>query len=88
MSLPTPNELSKKARISYGLMVVIFGAGVYLGGVLTKVLGIDYHFKEELIGLRNDMEREVKLLRIEDEKINKRIDRKVINHEKIYHKDK
>ena len=80
MGLPAPDELKNKARISYGLMVVIFGAGVYLGGVLVNVLGLDRHFTEELYGLRSDMNREIQLLEDKLEATNARIDRKIENH--------
>lgn len=88
MGLPTPDELKKTAKVSYGLMVTIFGMGIWLGGILVSVLGLDSKLIDEVGGLRNDMNREIELVRNEIENTNKRIDRKVVNHEKIYHKDK
>lgn len=88
MGLPSPDELKKTTRISYGLMVAIFGAGIWLGGILVGVMGLDTKLADELGGLRGDMNREVLLIREELERINKRVDRKITNHEAIYHKDK
>lgn len=88
MSIPTPDELKKTTRVSYGLLVAVFAGGLYLGGVLVSLLGLDTKLQDELGGLRSDMNREVQLLREQIEGLNSRIDRKVQNHEKLYHKDK
>ena len=70
-----PEEF-KKGKYSLGMVVYAFAIGIFVGGVL---IGIQYNFAE-VAGVRADMEREVKALHLEIENVNKRIDRKIDNH--------
>lgn len=78
-------ELGQKVSISIGLVVAIIVMSFSLGGMVTGLLGLNGKIVDEVGGVRNDMNREVELLYKEIESNNKRVDRKIDNHESIYH---
>lgn len=87
MSAP---ELNNKVNVSISLIIALVIAAFSLGGVVTGILGLDSKIEDEVGGLRNDMNREILLLRQDFEEhknySKSRMDRKVENHEAIFHK--
>lgn len=94
LSPGTPEEF-KKGKYTLGFVVYAFAIGLTVGG-----FGVGLYLNSaEVGGVRADMEkedahlvREIDLLREElkriDEKHNGRIDRKIKNHEAIWHNQK
>lgn len=83
----TPDEFSEKKRISIGFVIWVGIICFTFGGTVTTLMGLKDFFIAEVSGLRADMEKEDRLIRGEIEKVNSRVDRKIKNHEAIYHKD-
>lgn len=94
MSAP---ELNKKITISIGAIIGLITASFSIGIFYTSIIGLNEKIDAEITGLRSDMEKEDGLIRDEVKRVdvendtrqnwqNARMDRKVSNHEKIYHK--
>lgn len=94
MSIP---ETSNKVNVSISLIMALAISAFSLGGVVTGLLGLESRITEvqkkskelveqEVGGLRSDWERQELIDKERAESINKRIDRKIENHESIYHK--
>lgn len=92
-------ELNNKVNVSIALIVSLVLSAFTLGGIVTGILGLDSKITDEIRGLRDDMEKEDNLIREEIERVrtagetrqdwmNARMDRKVKNHEAIYHNRK
>ena len=90
----TPEEF-KKGKYTLGFVVYAFALGAFVGAVYV---GIQFNLAE-VGGVRNDMVKEDQHLQKEVERIggemekmrqeiNARVDRKLKNHELIYHKEK
>ena len=95
MSAP---EFNKKISISIGAIVGLLTASFSLGVFYVSIVGLDNKIDAEIGGLRADMEKEDGLIREEIKRVdeendtrqnwqNARMDRKVKNHELIYHKE-
>lgn len=93
MSAP---ELNNKVNVSISLIVALVIAAFSLGGVVTGLLGLESkinqvdqsakdYIEQEVGGLRSDWERQNAIEKEINEALNKRIDRKIENHEAVYH---
>ena len=87
MSAP---ELNNKVNVSISLIMALVLAAFSLGGVVTGILGLDSKIEDEVGGLRNDMNREILLMRKDFEEHKEysggRMKRLIDNHEAIHHK--
>lgn len=79
-------ELNNKINISLAALAMIVCAAFSIGVFSVGIVGLNGKIVDEVGGLRSDWERENKAVQEKFEALNKRIDRKIENHEAIYHK--
>ncbi len=72
-------ELKNKVHISFALLLSLIITSFVLGGIVTGVLGLNDKMDEQY----NELKNEVEALK---SSLNSRMDRKITNHEKIYHR--
>lgn len=83
MSAP---ELNKKVNVSWGLIFMAAMAMITAVTTINKVLSLDTVIEKENKLLREEIERVREAGEVRQDWMNNRIDRKVKNHELIYHK--
>jgi len=79
-------EFNNKINISLAALAMLVTAAFSIGVFSVGILGLNGKIVDEVGGLRSDWERENKTINEKIEGLNKRIDRKIDNHEAIYHK--
>jgi len=79
-------EFNNKINISLVALAMLVTAAFSIGVFSVGILGLNGKIVDEVGGLRSDWERENKTINEKIEGLNKRIDRKIDNHEAVYHK--
>lgn len=79
-------EFNNKINISLAALAMLVTAAFSIGVFSVGILGLNGKIVDEVGGLRSDWERENKTINEKIEGLNKRIDRKIYNHEAVYHK--
>lgn len=79
-------EFNNKINISLAALAMLVTAAFSIGVFSVGILGLNGKIVDEVGGLRSDWERENKTINEKIEGLNKRIDRKIDNHEAVYHK--